>query len=176
MAKRIDWDASRRRRAVFENGFIKYYWDGWKIDSKPGSHKKRPDLADLDPGVLFISEFEDGPRTLEKQRLLGPEADKLFPDIAQELVISKIQVRCPKLPEKVRSALLAPMTKKLNRPASEKATTHAKIYGKFLQLVWLESIRYEPRKSLFVFNYCPRKDLKKWARKVLALDLDKPGT
>ena len=175
MSKRIDWDASRRRKAVFENGFIKYFWDGWKPGAKSGSHKKRPDLSDLDPAIIFAMEYEDGPRKLEKQKLLGEGVEKLFPGLPLELLISKIHIRCPALPKKVKHALLVSINKKLNRPLREKVAIFFKVHEKFLKLAWLESIRYQPSKNLLSYNYCPKKNLKKWVKKILFLDLDDFG-
>jgi hypothetical protein len=171
MTRRIDWDASRRKRNVSKNGHIKSYWDGWKPNFKYPLSTKSPRSLAVSSNAIFEMLYDGEPRLFKKTDLLGMSADSLFPSLKRELLIAKIQVSCEDMPHKVRELLWAPMEKKIRRPILEKTRIYRKIFDRFLELTWLDSVRYEPRYRLFCFIYRPKKHLKKWVLKILGHDL-----
>jgi len=171
MAKRIDWDASRRKRNVSTKGYIKSYWDGWKPDFKYPLSTKSPRCSAVISDALFEMLYEGEPRLFKKTDLLGMSADSLFPSLKRELLIAKIQFSCEGMPHKVIELLWAPMANKIRRPIVEKTRIYRKILDRFLELTWLDSVRYEPRYRLFCYIFRPKKHLKKWVLKILGHDL-----
>ena len=171
MTRRVDWDAIRRKRNVSKNGYIKYYWDGWKPNFKCPSSAKSSRSSVVSSNVIFEMLYEGEPRVFRKTDLLGMSADSLFPSLKRELLIAKIQVSCKDMPHKVRELLWAPMKNKIRRPIVEKSRIYKKIFDRFLELTWLDSVQYEPRDRLFCYIYRPKKHLKKWVLKILGHDL-----
>lgn len=170
MAKRIDWDSSRRSRRVYENGHIKAWWDGWKKEAKDPYHPGRhPNPWQLDPDLLYEIEFSGTLQNLKKKDLLGA-ATTLFPGLDENLWVSKIRVRCKKMPLAIKALLFSGLEKAKNKGSLSKVARLRSIDRKLALLTWLAFVQYDKETGVFVYSLQLKKNLSKWLQKAF------PGT